>query len=117
MKQFCTTIFYLLLFVQSYGQQLLKDVYGTNASTLDVANAVNISGVVYYSASSEKGTLLYKTDGTPSGTVLLDMTAIGDYIQSPTNLTNFNGSLIFLAHKRGSGYSLFKTNGSITVTT
>ncbi len=117
MKQFCTTIFYLLLFVQSYGQQLLKDVYGTNGSTLDVANAVNISGLVYYTASSEKGTLLYKTDGTPSGTVLLDMTAVGDYIQSPSNLTNFNGSLIFLAHKRGSGYGLFKTNGSITGTT
>ncbi len=92
-------------------------MYGTNASTMDVANAVNISGAVYYTASSEKETLLYKTDGTPSGTVLLDMTATGDYIQSPTNLTNFNGLLVFLAHKHGSGYGLFKTNGSITGTT
>ncbi|WP_428666253.1 ELWxxDGT repeat protein [Runella sp.] len=116
MKQFSAPILCLLCFFQSYAQQLLKNVYGTNASTLDVANAVNINGAVYFTASNANQTLLYKTDGTPNGTVLLNMASTGDQIQSPTNLANLNNSLIFLAYKSGSGYSLFKTNGSIAGT-
>lgn len=116
MKQFFTAVFVAFFFIELHGQQLIKDVYGTNASTLEVANAVNISGAVYFTASDANQSLLYKTDGTPNGTVTLNMTAVGEHIQSPTNLTNFNNSLIFLAYKRGSGYCLFKTNGSIMET-
>ncbi len=116
MKQFFTAFFVAFFFIQLHGQQLIQDVYGTNASTLEVANAVNISGAVYFTASDASQSLLYKTDGTPNGTVTLNMTGEGEHIQSPTNLTNFNNSLIFLAYKLGSGYCLFKTNGSIMET-
>jgi trimeric autotransporter adhesin len=117
MKLFYTTIFFAGFFYSSYGQQLLRDVHNTNASTLEVANAVNINGAVYFTASDVNQSLLYRTDGTPNGTVQLNMTDAGDEIQSPTNLTNLNGSLICLAHKRGSGYCLFTSTGSIAGTT
>lgn len=117
MKLFYTTIFLAVFFYSSYGQQLLRDVHNTNASTLEVANAVNINGAVYFTASDVNQSLLYRTDGTPNGTVQLNMTDAGDEIQSPTNLTNLNGSLICLAHKRGSGYCLFTSTGSIAGTT
>ncbi len=114
--RFSGLLFFTFFFVQAHSQQLIRDVYSNNASTLDVANAININGVVYFTATNANQTQLYKTDGTSNGTVLLNMTSTGGYIQSETNLTNLNGSLIFLGYKMGSGYSLLKTNGTITGT-
>ncbi|WP_428666255.1 ELWxxDGT repeat protein [Runella sp.] len=119
MKQFYTTLLLLCFFFPSHAQQLLKDVYSSNGSTLDFAYSVTIGNAVYFTASSNsyRENNLYKTDGTAVGTLLLNTTNTGSKFRAINSLLSFNGKAVFKAVDNTSGYyALFITDGTVAGT-
>ncbi|MEM6472526.1 MAG: hypothetical protein AAF802_23390, partial [Planctomycetota bacterium] len=78
------------------------------------AYLTDVNGVLYFVAESfDDGEELYRTDGTPQGTVQVsDLNPSGS--SSPRDLTPFNGELFFVASDGTDGANLFKTDGSTT---
>lgn len=120
MKQSFTAFFLFFFFLASHAQQLLKDVYSCNGSTLDFAYSVTIGNAVYFTASSNSygENNLYKTDGTAAGTVLLNMTSTGDTFKGINDFANLNGRIIFSAANTSNGlYGIYSSDGTTLETT
>ncbi len=79
----------------------------------DVKNFVALNGNVYFSAkNAENGTELWKSDGTPEGTVLLKDINLGEASSSPANLTLVGNVIYFTARDEEYGVELWKTDGT-----
>jgi ELWxxDGT repeat protein len=55
---------------------------------------------------------LWKSDGTSSGTVLVQDINPGAGSSSPSNLTNVKGTLYFRAYDGSHGFELWKSDGT-----
>jgi ELWxxDGT repeat protein len=99
----------------STGTVLVKDIWpGASGSPLSFAN---VNGTLYFQATDgtiggAKGSELWKTDGTSSGTVLVKDINPGTASSSPLYLTNINGTLYFRASDGTTGFELWKSDGT-----
>ena len=81
-------------------------------------NFTELDGVLYFTADDGiHGNELWKSDGTPEGTVLVQDISPGSIDgrpadSNPTQLTAFNGALFFSARSDTSEYGLWRTNGT-----
>ncbi len=102
------------------GTVLVKDINpGANGSSPNGFTEVN--GVIYFAAGNvATGVELWKTDGTEAGTVLVKDINLGLYLggtlltrnSSPSDLTNFNGTLLFSAVDGSANEELWKSDGT-----
>jgi ELWxxDGT repeat protein len=95
---------------------LLKDIRPGAFSSFP-QQMVNVNGVIFFIANDgSTGYELWKSDGTPSGTVLvrdIRPAAFGfNFGCNPRHLTNVNGTLFFVANDGTNGYELWKSDGT-----
>ncbi|QHT70455.1 T9SS type A sorting domain-containing protein [Rhodocytophaga rosea] len=85
----------------------LKDNFITDYFSIPSVNLVNINGILYFKIiNGSSGEELWRTDGTPSGTGLIDGTSP---IRSNTSwLTTLNNILYFNAFSTATGNELWK---------
>jgi len=94
---------------------LVKDIHASfnSSAVADPGLLVSANGVLYYAATHRfTGRELYKSDGTPVGTVLVKDLAPGVAGADPGNLTAGNGVVYFTATDGKSGRELYKSNGT-----
>ena len=89
---------------------LIKDVrLGFSSSNPD--DFVDVGGVLFFTANDGfNGAELWKSDGTPQGTVLEDISVGGQ--SSPDYLTRVDGTLFFTASHPDYGVELWKSDGT-----
>jgi ELWxxDGT repeat protein len=76
------------------------------------SNFTTVNGILYFTATdAEHGTELWKSDGTAEGTVLVADIFSGTATSSPRSLTEFNGTLVFVANDND-GSALWRTDGT-----
>ena len=77
-----------------------------------------IDGVAYFAANDgTDGDELWRTDGTPGGTSMVNDIDPGPAGSSPQELTDLNGTLYFVAHDGTGSNQLWKSDGTATGTT
>lgn len=76
---------------------------------------VSLDGAMVFTASDEHGKELWRTDGTPAGTMLVKDIAAGWSSSSPSELTRV-GSQVFFTAQDGSGRELWRTDGTASGT-
>ena len=103
--------------VNQYSQGSFEDYYVNNINYgynyFFVPNFYEFNGIVYFSAyTKETGQELWKTDGTPRGTMMIkDIT--GDADDSfPDEFTGYNGLVYFSAWDNVHGRELWVTDGT-----
>jgi trimeric autotransporter adhesin len=94
--------------------QLLKDINTTLSLTgSNPANFTDVSGTVFFTASTPTfGTELWKSDGTPAGTVMVKDIQLGNGSSAPSSLINLNGKLYFSANDGVTGAELWTSDGT-----
>jgi ELWxxDGT repeat protein len=98
------------------GTTLVKDINTHTASadprSLTPGSMANVNGTLFFAANDGlHGPVLWKSDGTAAGTVLVS--ALAWY---PGNLTNVNGTLFFTVSTGSTGGELWKSDGTATGT-
>jgi ELWxxDGT repeat protein len=91
--------------------------WDADAAATDRYNFEVSNGILYFAAintSNTKGTLLWKTDGTPAGTeVIKDISPDADsYTPIPNYFTDVNGTLFFIGNDGEHGAELWTTDGT-----
>jgi ELWxxDGT repeat protein len=77
----------------------------------------NVSGTLFFSADDGNvGHELWKSDGTPGGTVLVRDINPASGHSYPRHLANVNGTLFFAANDGTRGHELWKSDGTSTGT-
>lgn len=79
-----------------------------------IANLKPVGSILYFVADDGKGMELWKSNGTPSGTVLVKEIRPGPEGSQISNLTGVNGVLFFAANNGMHGTELWKSNGTST---
>lgn len=74
---------------------------------------VNVNGTLFFPAPNGLNTELWKSDGTPEGTLPVSPGAAG---LSPSNLTGVNGTLFYSATDGANGFALWKSDGTVAGT-
>ena len=75
---------------------MVADINGTSGS--NPQNLINDNGTLYFSAfTAQYGTELWKTDGTASGTVMVQDVYPGATSSKPSNFMVFGTTLVFTA--------------------
>ena len=103
----------------------VKDINSTSTSyrgSSDPQELVNVNGTLFFTADDGlHGRELWKSNGTPAGTVLVKDIAVGEILGSfprqfktsyLTALTNVNGVLFFIADDGVSGLELWRSDGT-----
>lgn len=103
------------------GTVLVKDINpgsgGAFSSNFHSGSLTNVNGTLFFSASDGVHNFeLWKSDGTPAGTVMVKDIYPGPFRSAPIYLTNFNGTLFFRADDGIHGAALWKSNGTTTGT-
>jgi ELWxxDGT repeat protein len=91
---------------------MVKDIRGGNLGSLP-RNLTNVNGTLFFTA--DDGTHyeeLWKSDGTPGGTVLVKDIRTGNWSSNPSHLTNVNGTLFFRANDGEHFEELWKSDGT-----
>ena len=99
------------------GTKLLKDI-DVGPGDGNISGCTTIGGFTYFSAKktgSSVGSVPWRTDGTPEGTIMLVNASFYTYAD-PGAFTNFNGSVYFFMKGSGGDYSLWKVNPAATGT-
>lgn len=100
---------------------LLKDINEADADNTGGSgprSMVDVNGIAYFVAYTKAtGYELWKSDGTPSGTIMVKDILPGTETSLPQNLTNVNGTLYFKADDGMHGYELWKSDGTPAGTT
>jgi uncharacterized repeat protein (TIGR01451 family) len=79
---------------------------------------VNVNGTLFFSADDgDLGQELWKSDGTPTGTIRVRDIYAGSNSSSLSYLSNVNGALFFCADDGNLGRELWKSDGTPTGTT
>ncbi len=87
------------------------------ASFDSINSLVNIGSTLYFSATTTlHGTELWKSDGTSSGTGLVNNIAFGSTSSDPIDLTVIGSTLYFRANDGTNGSELWKTDGTVAGT-
>jgi ELWxxDGT repeat protein len=72
-----------------------------------------VNGTLFFSADDGiHGESLWKSDGTPGGTVMVKNINPGPGDSKPTNLTNMKGTLFFVARDGVHGSELWMSDGT-----
>jgi ELWxxDGT repeat protein len=96
---------------------LLRDINPGSGSS-NPSGFVEVKGTAFFAATDPvHGTELWKSNGTPAGTVLVRDIHPGSsggvpYASNPSLLTNVNGTLFFEANDGTRGTELWKSNGT-----
>jgi len=101
---------------QARSPYLVKDIVSEqrNAMHSNIASMVQMGSMLYFQATDgDRGTELWKSDGTTAGTVILKDILDGYGSSNPTNLTVV-GSTIYFSASTGDnlGKELWKTDGT-----
>lgn len=97
------------------GTVLVKDIATSPAAAAFTASKeIVVSGGAFYfvSTSAETGAELWKSDGTPGGTMLLKDIYPGEESSNPEKLFDFGGTLYFTADDGVHGRELWKSDGT-----
>lgn len=99
--------------------QLVTDINPLISTVIHPAGAiVEMDGVAFFEANDGvNGFELWKSDGTPAGTVLVKDIFAGADSSFPVQLTNVNGTLFFNAYDGIHGTELWKSDGTTGGTT
>jgi ELWxxDGT repeat protein len=99
-----------------------RELWVSSSSTLSasflkefeqVSNLVNVNGELFFTADNgENGVELWKSDGTPAGTLLVRDIRPGAMGSDLSGLTNLNGKLLFAANDGATGKELWKSDGT-----
>lgn len=96
----------------SNGTNLLLDIFtGTSNGDPRSGNPQNLTvlgSTMFFTATNGNGTELWKTDGTPSGTVMVADIATGSASSSPANLTVVGTDLFFSAASASGDRELYR---------
>jgi ELWxxDGT repeat protein len=104
----------------SAGTVMVKDISPDDGWSVP-SDLTSVNGTLFFIASDEAhGAELWKSDGTSAGTVLVKDILPGTgspfrpvyYISYSGGLTYINGTLFFYAQVGGSGYELWKSDGT-----
>src|SRR5207244_11470891 len=97
--------------VPSLTPHMVLDINLTGPS--NPAGLVAIGGTTYFSAGDGiHGQELWKSDGTATGTMLVNDINPGSAGSNPGYLTNVNGTLFFTANDGADGEELWKSDGT-----
>ena len=115
LNRICVLLVAQLFTNLSYAQDvtsMLKDIVpGANSSSAGYFAVLN--GIMYFDATDGvNGYELWKSDGTPSGTVMLKDINPGPNNSTPNEPAIFNGILYFSATDGVNGFELWKSDGT-----
>jgi ELWxxDGT repeat protein len=92
---------------------------GTPEGTIPLSSEATIAryfspsnGVMFFNARGPLGEELWRTDGTPGGTVIVKDINIGSGGSFPSDLTDVNNILFFTAYLPSTGSELWKSDGT-----
>lgn len=107
----------ILLFCSSglYAQEaiLVKDINTTVSTSSNPASYLQVGAITFFTAIlPETGMELWKTDGTPEGTVLVKDIFPGPESGGPFSFVDVNGTLYFSARDANHGGELWKSDGT-----
>lgn len=101
------------------GTVMLKDINPGIGDSLDLQGVwhawklVEFDRALYFQAADgAHGAELWKTDGTPEGTVMVKDISPGSYGSVPGDLTPFDGALYFSANEGSYAAEIWKTDGT-----
>jgi ELWxxDGT repeat protein len=88
-----------------------QESYGLDVGTRTLTD---VNGTVFFTAGGDTSStvVLWKSDGTPAGTVPVKSFPIPERGQSVSQLTAFNGKLYFTASDPAAGVELWKSDGT-----
>lgn len=105
----------------SAGTKLFKDLRNASNSptrSSSPSDFAELHGEIYFRADDGKtGIELWKSDGTPSGTLQVADIWPGSSASYPSHLTRYKDALYFSALSNGRGIELWKTDGTAAGTT
>lgn len=83
------------------------------ATGINPANMTRFGDELFFASEDPvHGVELWKSDGTPEGTVLVKDIFAGSSSSSPRGFTPFNGALFFVARTQANGVELWRTDGT-----
>ncbi len=95
-----------------------RPVVDAAGSGMIAAPGINVSGVMYFTrTTTQHGNELWRTDGTPAGTILVKDIRPGAADSSIGAFANLNGTLFFTANDGVHGRELWKSDGTELGTT
>jgi len=106
----------LYLFTAPSTVSLIRDINpGSDSGSISGLTIVNLAvggNTFFFSANDGFGSELYKSDTTGAGTIRVKDLNGSANSSSPTDLTDFNGTLFFSANENTQGTELYKSNGT-----
>ncbi len=97
------------------GTELVKNIFPDTQNNLldsEPKELTYVNGTLFFTAKTSDGRELWKSDGTPAGTMLVLDIQAGDGSSNPQNLIDVAGTLYFSADDIATGRELWKSDGT-----